>query len=121
MKHLDNDPDFEEACADAIDAYGDKILAIGRKCATEGAVTKRYDKDDRLIDTQVSQSIPILMMEMKRVEKDYRDKPIVDVTALGGGVLLAPSGLAPIDWVKAQAETNEMKEVNGRDGEDTDG
>lgn len=48
----------------------------------------------------------MLELDLKRVDPTYRDKSSVDVNATGGGVLVAPAGVSPEDWIKREEEKN---------------
>lgn len=45
----------------------------------------------------------LLELEAKRVEPTYRDKSTIDLNTAGGGVLVAPAGMTPEQWI-ANAE-----------------
>lgn len=45
----------------------------------------------------------LLELEAKRVEPTYRDKSTIDLNTGGGGVLVAPAGMTPEQWI-ANAE-----------------
>lgn len=52
----------------------------------------------------------MLELDVKRVDPTYRDKSTVDLNHAGGGVLVAPEGQDPEDWIKEQEEKNKERE-----------
>ncbi len=109
IAHLDNDPDFAEGFAEATVAYRDKFVGHGVNLAYEGIEVRKFNKDGDLIELRRDYPIPLVVMEMKRVEPDYRDKQTIDLNATGGGVLIAPAGITPEAWIAREEEENLLK------------
>ena len=109
LDHCRNDPNFEAAFNNALDAYRDKFVDHATNLALNGVEKRRYNKDGDLVEETKEYPIRLIELELKRVEPGYRDKQTIDMNHKGG-VLLAPAGVSPADWMKQQAEENSEKE-----------
>lgn len=99
--HLKNDPDFEAAAEAALEAYRDKVVAHVQKLALEGTLVRKFDAKGNVIEEKQEYPIPLIMMEAKRVEKDYREKTTgveINVDPDKTGVLVVPSKLTQDEW-----------------------
>mgnify|MGYP003636561500 CR=1 FL=1 len=92
-QHLTIDPGFAEMVATAKMAYRDTVVGHGMDLAMNGRVRKKYDKDGHLIQEETVYETGILMMEMKRVEPEYRERgePAGDPGKKGGVIVVPPT------------------------------
>lgn len=127
--HRDNDPEFAEAEAEAIDAWHDIVSReIGHR-AVVGVFKAIYYKGVRVVEPILDDDgVPLttkdgepryryveervvsdrlIELEGKRVEPTYRDKTTIDIGGTGGGVLFAPAGISPEDEIAQAAAVNE--------------
>ena len=115
--HCKNDRDFAWAYDEAQAEYRDKFVgkAIG-ELAYEGIKIERKIGPD-VIETKRDYPIPLIAMELKRIDHSYRDKQEVSLTG-AGGVLVVPAGMTPSEWVADQAKKNEARNNPMDDKED---
>lgn len=109
VAHIDNDPEFSEAFHDAKQVYRDRCLKQAQKLMFEGVEEPIIGGKDRdtVVATKIRYSEPLLMMELKKVDPEYKERQEVD-NRHSGGVLLAPAGESPEDWVKNAQEENKF-------------
>lgn len=106
--HIKNDPDFAEAYEEAKERYRDRCHEQADKLMFEGVdqpLLGGKDKD-QIITYVTKYSEGLLQMELKRVDPSYKDRSEIEHKG-GGGVLIAPAGMSPEDWIKAAEEENE--------------
>jgi hypothetical protein len=99
--HIKNDPDFAEAMVYALEAYRDRVVAHVQDLALNGTLVKKYDAKGNCIEERQEYPIPLIMMEAKRVEKDYREKQQevnVNFDADKTGVLVVPGQMTQEEW-----------------------
>ncbi len=121
-EHLKNDPDFAAAYDEAVQSWRDYVVdkAIV-KIALEGIPRRRLDANGVVIEEWTEHPVPLLSMELKRVDHGYREKATLDVVS-GGGVLIAPAHMTPEDWkdqqrLENESRTNPMLAIEGPPGE----
>jgi hypothetical protein len=109
--HQRNDPDFAEAYEDAKQRYRDSLHQHAEDLIFNGVekpVIGGRNKDI-IIATTVEYPIPLLQMELKRVDPDYKDRQVVENTGGGSGVVLIPAHMDAEDWIKEQMEKNAQR------------
>jgi hypothetical protein len=113
LRHRDNDPEFEAAVQRALGQYHDKVhdLAYRLMDGIKEPIIGGKDKDE-IIAHKVIHATNLLAMEMRRVNPEYKERAEVEHTG-GGGVLLAPAGITPQDFAKAEEERNKGKTEPG--------
>lgn len=104
--HAENDPDFAVGRDQALEAYRDKFVDHATNLAYDGILVKKYNKEGALIEERKDYPIRLIELELKRVEPGYRDKQTIDLNTTGGGVLVAPAGKTPAQWIEDAAESN---------------
>ena len=114
-RHRENDPEFAEREAEALDDYRDRIVSHHRNLLLEGEITRKYSKDGELIEEKHTYPIRLIELELKRVDPSYREKQQIDLNAQGGGVLVAPADKTPEQWIAEQQAANEGKTKPGED------
>lgn len=113
LNHIENDEEFSERYDDALQEYRDGFVDHAvHDLAREGVLVERFDKDGKLVMTKREYPIPIIQMELKRIEPAYRDKQTIDLNH-GGGVMVAPAGISPEDWIKREEEENKKRQKPG--------
>ncbi len=115
-KHRDADPEFDKQVDDALLKHRDNIVGHHLKLVFEGEVTKRY-KDGELIEEKHTFPIPLVTMELKKVDPAYRDKQTIDLNQTGG-VIVAPADMSPQEWIADQEELNAKKKPPEGEGDD---
>ena len=114
-KHLDIDPEFATAADVATEAYRDKFVKHAMKLATKGVTSKTYDgKTGKLTSKTIRYPIPLIQMELKRVDHSYRENA-QSAEEAGGGVLVAPASMSPTEWIEEQEKANEAKDAPSTD------
>jgi hypothetical protein len=108
--HCKNDPNFAHAYDEAQAAYRDKFVehAIG-DLAFKGNPIMRATKEGVVYEEKREFPVPLIAMELKRIDAGYRDKQEVNLTG-GGGVLVVPAAMTPAEWVADQARKNEERQ-----------
>ena len=136
QKHRDNDEEFAEAEAAAMKRYSDFVASAVRARGIEGYEEPVFFKGVRAIEPVLDengaqvlddQDRPIykftgvrkfsdrmLEMEAKRTNEEYRDKQTIDLNA-NAGVLVAPEGMDPEDWIAEQEAKNANRKKPGDD------
>jgi len=113
--HLNKDPEFEAARAQAMDEYNDSIVQHGRELVKKGFTTKkRYDAKGNLVEQTKEIPLRILEMDMRRANPDFNIDKSHTVNHTGG-VMIAPPGLSAEDWIK---EAEKVKETQDKDADD---
>lgn len=135
--HIKNDEEFATLSEQALDRYRDRIAAEVYRRGTEGWEEPVYQKGQRVVEPVLDENgVPrvdangqpvyrlasvrrfdtsLLILEAKRVDATYREKQSLDVTSTGGGVLLAPAGMTPEDYM-AEAEAANREATKKRQG-----
>lgn len=94
LRWKNEDPDFVEALKLARKRYRDRVVEIGQSRAFDGYIAKRrttYTRDGQEIkEEEWKYDSPVLQMELKRVEPEYKDRQEVAITGGGGGVIIVP-------------------------------
>jgi hypothetical protein len=113
LRHRDNDPDFELAFQEAMGKYHDKVHTLAYKLmdGIKEPIVGGKDKD-QIVAYKLVHATNLLAMEMRRVNPEYKERAEVEHTG-GGGVLLAPAGISPQDFAKAEEERNKNKTEPG--------
>jgi hypothetical protein len=116
QSHKDNDPDFLEQWDVAEQTYRDRLIGHHQTLIFEGEETIIFDIETGKIKSRtVKFPIRLIELELKKVDPAYRDKQQIEHGAMGGGVLVAPAGMEPMDWLEHQDTVN-----NGRGDEAPD-
>jgi|CXWL01.1.fsa_nt_gi hypothetical protein len=91
LAHRKADPDFDEACQQAWDAWKERVEMTAEKVAILGVdrpiMGGKYK--DEVVAYERTYDSKILAMELKRVNPEYREKNELSVT-LNAGVLAIP-------------------------------
>ena len=117
LNHIENDEEFADLVDDAVQDYRDSFVDHAvHDLAREGVLVQSWDKDGNLIREKREYPVPIIQMELKRIEPAYRDKQTIDLNH-GGGVIVAPAGISPEDWIKREEEENKTRQKPGTDKE----
>ena len=99
--HLQKDTDFADAHGEAIEQYRAKVMETAYKVGVEGVkepiMGGRFK--DQVVGYKTIYATNILAMELKRVERSYRDQSTIDVN-VNHGVLVAPATQPMEDWLK---------------------
>ncbi len=117
--HLKDDPDFAKAYDGAGESYRDQFVehAIG-DLATKGVAVMAATKDGDIYEARREYPVPLIILELRRIDPAYRDKQEIDITS-GGGVLVAPAAMTPAEWVADQERKNaERKNPMEKDASD---
>jgi hypothetical protein len=114
--HLDADPDFNEAVNEAIEGYHDRVVDHHQTLLFEGEIHKRY-KDGELVEEKHVYPIPLIQLELKKVDPTYREKQSIDLNH-AGGVMVAPPDMSVEEWIEQQRKLNEDR--SAPDGADDD-
>lgn len=119
--HMENDPDFAEAVEAALQEYRDMRVEkwIG-ELAYEGVLVESFDKEGNCIKTKREYPIRLIELELKRIDPGYRDKQTLDLNH-GGGVMVAPAGMTPEQWIAEQEKANADKQKPGPEGKAPEG
>ncbi len=104
--HLKDDPDFAKAYDGAGESYRDQFVqhAIG-DLATKGVAVMAATKDGDIYEARREYPVPLIILELRRIDPAYREKQEIDITS-GGGVLVAPAAMTPAEWVADQERKN---------------
>ena len=110
INHLDNDPEFLEAYEEATASYRDRFVGHAMGLAMNGVSEKSYDaKTGNLTRELIRYPIPLIQMELKRIDSSYKENAPVLSESIGG-VLVAPAKTTPEEWILSQEKMNEEKE-----------
>ena len=100
IRHLKKDPDFAAAYDDALGRYRDRFIDHALTLCTEGMHDNHY-RDGELVRSTVKYPIPLIQMEMRRLDPTYRNN-YQETSNSAGGVLVVPSRTTPEEWIEAQ-------------------
>lgn len=109
--HRENDPEFNEAYEEARLAYRDRVHEHAERLIFKGVERPLLGGKfkDQIIATMIEYPIPLIQMELRRVDPaGYKDRQEVDVKG-GGGVVVVPSDMSSDEWVKEQQEKNNQR------------
>jgi hypothetical protein len=117
-QHMNNDEEFVLAREEAFETYRDKYIGkVVGDLSLEGVLKETLDKEGNVIKIERVYPTPIQILEMKRLDPDYRDKGSLELTGMGGGVLrVEPDQTA--EEVRVEAEA--MNEVGRKFDEEED-
>lgn len=105
--HIQNDPEFAELFEEAKEHYKDKVVLHVQNLAFNGIKNPIFaGKEGEYKGDKTEYPIRLIEMEAKKVEPAYKDRSEIEHKG-GGGVLIAPAGMSPEDWIKAAEEENE--------------
>jgi len=107
--HLENDPEFQEGYASALETYRDRVVEHATNLALDGIEVIKYNKDGDIVERRMDYPIRLIELELKRVDPAFREKQTIDVNQSGGGVLVAPAEMTPEEWINGQQEANKDK------------
>ena len=97
-KCRDTDPEFDEACAVAIQEYTDRLIGHHQNLVFNGTQRITYDRNGNISGEETIYPIRLIELELKKHDEGYRDKREMSVS-VSGGVLVAPADVASIeDW-----------------------
>ena len=118
-KHLENDPEFIEMFEEAKMSYRDRCHAHADMLMFEGVDKPQIGGKfkDEIICYVKEYSVPLLQMELRRVDPSYKERSEVELNATGGGVLVVPADKTPQQWIEEQQKLNEQREKPGSDGD----
>lgn len=112
--HRENDPEFAEAEAAALEVYRSRLIDHHQTLLFEGELHQRFDKDGNLVESKRVYPIQLISMELKKHDQGYREKQTVDLHH-AGGVMVAPAEMTPEEWVKSQMEKNKTRTKLGEE------
>lgn len=107
-KHLDNDPDFAEATATALETYRDRLSSHAQNLIFEGTTEIRYNKEGGVASEIRRYPEGLILAELKRHIPEYRDKQPIDAV-IQGGVIVAPAEMTPQEWIEKEQRQNEQR------------
>ncbi len=110
LYHYKNDPDFAESYEAAKLKYRDSLQALAEDLIFNGVEKPIIGgrNKDMIIATTIDYPIPLLQMELKRVDPDYKDRQVVENVG-SGAVVLIPAHMDPEQWIKEQMAKNEVR------------
>jgi hypothetical protein len=109
-EHYKNDPDFAEQVDVALARHRDRVIEHHHHLVFVGEHDKTFDKDDKLIRDKQTIPIALVQLEIKKVEPAYNDRSSMDVDVKGGGgVIVAPSEVSPMKWMKRENDANKTR------------
>lgn len=110
-KHIEVDPDFAMARAEALAEYADKVQQLAWKLmeGVKKPIVGGKDKD-QIITYELVHATNLLAMEMRKTNAEYKDRSEVDIKG-GGGVLVVPATLTPQQWEAQAAARNAAHSV----------
>lgn len=105
LKHLDNDPEFNEAFISSRGLYADRVKETVEKVAIEGISEPLIGgiKRDKIVAYKKVFATNVLIAEMKRTDADYKDRQAIDLN-VKAGVLVVPAGMSIEEWEKSHAK-----------------
>ena len=109
-KHYDNDPNFAEGYNNAQQQYADSLHAFAEDLIYNGVekpVIGGKNKDT-ILATTIEYPIPLLQMELKRLNPDYKDRQVVENTGTGA-VILIPAHMDAEQWIAEQQAKNQKR------------
>lgn len=119
LTHKNDDPEFSDACDDALGYYRDHIVHHAYVVAVKGVKEPIFggkDKDEHVGD-KIVYATNILAMEMRRVEPGYKEK-IEHEGLAAGGVMLVPETAKDVEaYLKEEEERTKNKPMPGADEE----
>lgn len=98
-KHIEKDPEFGQAVAEAMECYKDRLIAHHQNLVFNGTLKTTYGKDGAIVSEEQIYPIRLIELELKKHDEGYRDKKDVTVS-VRGGVLIAPATVSMEDWEK---------------------
>lgn len=109
--HLEHDEEFVAAYENAKRRYRDKIHRHATELMLQGTEVPIIGgkNKDQVVAKYKNYPIPLLQMELKRVDPDYKDRQEIDHKN-GGGVVVIPNDVSAEDWIKEQQKLNEKKQ-----------
>lgn len=109
--HLERDEEFAAGYEDAKRKYRDKIHRHATELMLQGTEVPIIGgkNKDQIVAKYKNYPIPLLQMELKRVDPDYKDRQEIDHKN-GGGVVVIPNDVSADDWIKEQQKLNEKKQ-----------
>ena len=113
----DTDPDFDEACIEAVQTYTDRLIAHHQNLVFEGTTKTTYDRQGNVVNQEQVFPVRLIELELKKQDEGYRDKREMNMK-VSGGVLVAPADVGSIDDWEAKFANDktiegEAQEVNG--------
>ena len=120
-RHKASDPEFAERVKIAEAAYIDDFVGHHHNLARNGTPRRKYDRAGNMIEEWTEWPIPLILVELKKIDAGYRERQSIDLNQTSAGVLLAPVSMTPEDWMAAQNAKNESKEAPVSTKEDSEG
>lgn len=114
--HIENDPEFAELVEEAKEFYKSRVLQHAQRLMLDGMrepIIGGQFKDE-VVGEKIFYPIQLIAMEMKKVDPDYKDRQEIEHKG-GGGVLVAPAGKSPEQWIKEQEALNASRQKPGGD------
>ena len=100
----EKDPNFDEACFVALQAYTDRVIGHHQDLVFNGTKRITYDRNGNISGEETVFPIRLIELELKKHDEGYRDKRVVDMK-VSGGVLVAPAEVNSIeDWEQRFSE-----------------
>ena len=110
--HQKNDPDFAEEYENAKQKYAETLHDFASDLIFNGVEKPIIGGKckDRVVATVVEYPIPLLQMELRRTNPDYKERSVVENVGGSGGVVLIPAHMDAEDWIKEQMEKNAKRQ-----------
>lgn len=114
--HIENDPEFAELVEEAKEFYKSRVLKHAQRLMLEGMSEPILGGKfkDEVVGEKIIYPIQLIAMEMKKVDPDYKDRQEIEHKG-GGGVLVAPAGKSPEEWVREAEEHNAKAKKPGEE------
>ena len=110
-RHKASDPEFAERVKIAEAAYIDDFVGHHHNLARNGTPRRKFDRAGNIVEEWIEWPIPLILVELKKIDMGYRDRQSIDLTQTSVGALLAPATMTPEDWMEAQKAKNDSKEA----------
>lgn len=96
------DPVFDAMCNEAFAHYADRVHTLAWKLmdGVKKPIVGGKDKDE-IVAYEMVHAVPIVQMELKRVNPEYKDRSEIDMKGNASAVLIAPPNQTPEEWLKA--------------------
>lgn len=98
-KHIEKDPEFGAAAAEALGCYKDRLIEHHQNLVFNGTVKTTYGRDGSIVSEETIYPVRLIELELKKHDEGYRDRKDVSVN-ITGGVIVAPAEVSMDDWEK---------------------
>jgi len=98
-EHLKDDKAFAKAYDAAREYYASHIHEEAHNQFVNGVKTQKITKSGEKFEDLQFPSNPMMQMELKRTNAEYKDKVEVDLNVKGSGVLMVPPRMTTDEWM----------------------